>query len=240
MAEGYRSPFADSGATPSCGAPACRRRAWIGGPGPRTMPVLNRQSAQQAQGRAATPRRSCFPLRASSNESQSFILRRKTGRPATRIRPWPHHRLQPGPTPTRPLRFRPDLFLCRQATRGDLSELEYKSAPGHGSASARTRLDAYMTQAQASMPVVFSAGRGASIAAKAGYPKRPRCLPWFFIGGVEGKAERRTFRCAAPSLAAPLEREGQAAAPGPTPTSRPPRRVVRPPGLPALLRPDCL
>jgi amidase len=59
------------------------------------------------------------------------------------------------------LRFGQDLFPAAQATRRDLSELEYKSARAMDLQSAKERgLDA----------VVFSGTAGVSIAAKAGYP----------------------------------------------------------------------
>jgi amidase len=68
------------------------------------------------------------------------------------------------------LRFGQDLFLAAQATRRDLSELEYKSARAMDLQSAKERgLDAYMTQHKLDA-VVFSSTAGASIAAKAGYP----------------------------------------------------------------------
>jgi amidase len=83
------------------------------------------------------------------------------------------------------LRFGQDLFLASEATRGDLSELEYRSARAMDLLSAKERgLDAYMTQHQLDA-VVFPGTAGAAIAAKAGYPSVQ--VPGGFIAGVDGK-----------------------------------------------------
>lgn len=68
------------------------------------------------------------------------------------------------------LRFGQDLFLAAQATRGDLSELEYRSARAMDLRSAKQHgLDAYMTRHKLDA-VVFPGWSGAYISAKAGYP----------------------------------------------------------------------
>ena len=68
------------------------------------------------------------------------------------------------------LRFGQDVFLAASATRGDLSEMEYKSARRMDLRHSRKLgLDAYMAQHQLDA-VLFPANSGASIAAKAGYP----------------------------------------------------------------------
>jgi amidase len=83
------------------------------------------------------------------------------------------------------LRFGQDLFLAAQATRGDLSELEYKSARAMDLLAAKERgMDAYMTRHKLDA-VVFPGTAGASIAAKAGYPSVQ--VPGGFISGVDGK-----------------------------------------------------
>ncbi|WP_428661057.1 amidase family protein [Reyranella sp.] len=83
------------------------------------------------------------------------------------------------------LRFGQDLFLAAEATRGDLSELEYRSARAMDLLSARERgLDAYMTRHQLDA-VVFPGTAGASIAAKAGYPSIQ--VPGGFVAGFNGK-----------------------------------------------------
>src|SRR5262249_61168982 len=68
------------------------------------------------------------------------------------------------------LRFGQDLFLAADATRGDLTEREYKSARAMDLLSAKTRgMDAYMNQHKLDA-VLFPGSTGAAIAAKAGYP----------------------------------------------------------------------
>jgi len=72
--------------------------------------------------------------------------------------------------PDRCLRFGQDLFLASQATKGDLSELEYKSARAMDLMAAKQHgLDAYMGQHKLDA-VVFPGVAGAAIAAKPGYP----------------------------------------------------------------------
>jgi amidase len=68
------------------------------------------------------------------------------------------------------MRFGQDLFLAAAATRGDLSELEYKSARAMDVRAAATLgLDAYM-DAHRLDAVLFSGSSGAAIGAKPGYP----------------------------------------------------------------------
>jgi len=68
------------------------------------------------------------------------------------------------------MRFGQDLFLAAAATRGDLSELEYKSARAMDLHAAGTLgLDAYM-DAHRLDAVLFSGSSGAAIGAKPGYP----------------------------------------------------------------------
>ncbi|HZK92536.1 MAG TPA: amidase family protein [Stellaceae bacterium] len=70
----------------------------------------------------------------------------------------------------RALRFGQDLFLAAAATRGDLTELEYKSARAMDVRSAGALgLDAYM-DAHRLDAVLFPGASGAAIAAKPGYP----------------------------------------------------------------------
>ena len=83
------------------------------------------------------------------------------------------------------LRFSQDLFLAAEATRGDLSELEYKSARAMDVRAAATLgLDAYM-DAHKLDAVLFSAATGAAIAAKAGDPSVQ--VPAGFTAGITGK-----------------------------------------------------
>jgi amidase len=70
----------------------------------------------------------------------------------------------------RALRFGQDIFVAAEETRGDLSEMEYKSARQMDLRSSRTLgIDAYMEQHKLDA-ILFPANAGAAIAAKAGYP----------------------------------------------------------------------
>jgi amidase len=85
----------------------------------------------------------------------------------------------------RALRFGQDLFLAAEATRGDLSELEYRSARAMDLRASRTLgLDAYMDQHRLDA-VLFPGVAGAAIAAKAGYPSVQ--VPAGFISGIGGR-----------------------------------------------------
>jgi amidase len=82
----------------------------------------------------------------------------------------------------RALRFGQDILLAAEATRGDLSELEYVSARQMDLRASRTLgLDAYMDQHRLDA-VLFPAMAGAAIAAKAGYPSVQ--VPAGFVSGV--------------------------------------------------------
>lgn len=84
----------------------------------------------------------------------------------------------------RTLRFGQDIFLAAEATRGDLRELEYRSARAMDLRSAKAQgLDAYM-DAHRLDAVLFPGAAGAAIAAKAGYPSVQ--VPAGFISGVSG------------------------------------------------------
>jgi len=85
----------------------------------------------------------------------------------------------------RALRFGQDIFLAAEATRGDLSELEYISARQMDLRASRTLgLDAYMDEHRLDA-VLFPAMSGAAIAAKAGYPSVQ--VPAGFIAGIRDK-----------------------------------------------------
>ena len=85
----------------------------------------------------------------------------------------------------RALRFGQDIFLAAEATRGDLSELEYISARQMDLRASRTLgLDAYMDEHRLDA-VLFPAVAGAAITAKAGYPSVQ--VPAGFISGVRDK-----------------------------------------------------
>jgi amidase len=83
------------------------------------------------------------------------------------------------------LRFGQDIFLASETTRGDLSELEYRSARAMDLRSAKEQgLDAYM-DAHKLDAVLFPGATGAGIAAKAGYPSVQ--VPGGFTAGIDGK-----------------------------------------------------
>lgn len=85
----------------------------------------------------------------------------------------------------RALRFGQDIFLAAEATRGDLSELEYISARQMDLRASRTLgLDAYM-DAHRLDAVLFPAATGAAIAARAGYPSIQ--VPAGFVSGMRDK-----------------------------------------------------
>ena len=85
----------------------------------------------------------------------------------------------------RALRFGQDLFLAAEATRGDLSEPEYRLARAIDLRSAAALgLDAYM-DAHRLDAVLFAGRTGAAIAAKAGYPSVH--VPAGFTAGLNGK-----------------------------------------------------
>ena len=83
------------------------------------------------------------------------------------------------------LRFGQDLALAAEATRGDLSELEYRSARAMDLMATKTRgLDPYFKRHKLDA-VIFPAALGAAIAAKPGYPSVQ--VPAGFASGFNGK-----------------------------------------------------
>jgi len=83
---------------------------------------------------------------------------------------------------SRALRFGQDIFLASAATRGDLSEPEYKAARQMDIRTSRTLgIDAYMA-AHRLDAILFPANIGAAIAAKAGYPSVQ--VPAGFVAGA--------------------------------------------------------
>jgi amidase len=152
---------------------------WIGGPG-TTMGVLNRNPLSRRKGEPATP-----PIVFLYELKHDLNLYLRDWAVGTRIKTMADIIAFNQANADKALRFGQDLFLAAQATRGDLSELEYRSARAMDLQSAKERgLDAYMTQHKLDA-VVFPGTAGASIAAKPGYPSVQ--VPAGFIGGVEGK-----------------------------------------------------
>src|SRR5882757_618014 len=158
---------------------------WIGGPG-TTMGVLNRNPLSKRKGEPATP-----PIVFLYELKHDLNLYLRDWATSTRIKTMADIIAFNQANADKALRFGQDLFLAAQATRGDLSELEYKSARAMDLQSAKERgLDAYMTQHKLDA-VVFSGTAGASIAAKAGYPSVQ--VPAGFIGGpIDGMGGKET------------------------------------------------
>jgi amidase len=152
---------------------------WIGGPG-TTMGVLNRNPLSRNKGNPATP--SVVFLYELKHDLNLYLRDWATG---TRIKTMADIVAFNQANADKALRFGQDLFLAAQATRGDLSELEYKSARAMDLLASKERgLDAYMTRHKLDA-VVFPGTAGAAIAAKAGYPSVQ--VPAGFVAGVGDK-----------------------------------------------------
>jgi amidase len=152
---------------------------WIGGPG-TVMGVLNRNPLSRNKGNPAYP-----PIVFLYELKHDLNLYLRDWATGTTIKTMADITAFNEAHADKALRFGQDLFLAAQATRGDLSELEYKSARAMDLLAAKERgMDAYMTQHRLDA-VVFPGTAGASIAAKAGYPSVQ--VPGGFISGVDGK-----------------------------------------------------
>jgi amidase len=152
---------------------------WIGGPG-TTMGVLNCNPLSRGKGNVGTP-----PIVFLYELKHDLNLYLRDWAVGTDMRTMADIVAFNQANAGKALRFGQDLFLAAEATRGDLSELEYRSARAMDLLSAKERgLDAYMTQHRLDA-VVFPGTAGASIAAKAGYPGVQ--VPGGFIAGVGGR-----------------------------------------------------
>jgi amidase len=148
---------------------------WIGGPG-TTMAVLNRNPLSRNKGNPATP-----PIVFLYELKRDLNLYLKDWATNTRIKTIADIVAFNEANAGKALRFGQDLFLAANLTKGDLSELEYKSARAMDLLSAKTRgMDAYMNQHKLDA-VLFAGSAGAAIAAKAGYPSV--MVPGGFISG---------------------------------------------------------
>jgi len=166
-----------------CGATIVRANmptaGWIGGPG-TTMGVLNCNPLSRGKGTVGTP-----PIVFLYELKHDLNLYLHDWAVGTDIGTMADIVAFNQANADKALRFGQDLFLAAEATRGDLSELEYRSARAMDLLSARERgLDAYMVQHRLDA-VVFPGTAGASIAAKAGYPSVQ--VPAGFIAGFDGK-----------------------------------------------------
>jgi amidase len=152
---------------------------WIGGPG-TTMNVLNRNPLGRKKNETFP-----LPIVFLYELKRDLNLYLRDWAIGTKIKTMADIIAFNTANADKALRFGQDLFLAAQATRGDLSELEYKSARAMDLQAAKQRgLDAYMTEHKLDA-VIFPGFAGASIAAKAGYPSVQ--VPGGLISGVEGK-----------------------------------------------------
>ena len=152
---------------------------WIGGPG-TTMAVLNRNPLSRFKGNPAMP-----PIVFLYELKRDLNLYLKDWATNTRIKTIADIVAFNEANADKTLRFGQDLFLAANITKGDLSELEYKSARAMDLLAAKARgMDAYMNQHKLDA-VLFAGSAGAAIAAKAGYPSV--MVPGGFISGSDGK-----------------------------------------------------
>ena len=152
---------------------------WVGGPG-TTMGVLNRNPLSRGKGNTATP-----PVVFLYELKRDLNLYLRDWATNTKIRTMADIVAFNKANADKALRFGQDLFLAAEATKGDLSELEYKSARAMDLLAAKQRgMDAYMADHKLDA-VIFPGTAGASIAAKAGYPSVQ--VPAGFVSGFDGK-----------------------------------------------------
>jgi amidase len=152
---------------------------WIGGPG-TTMGVLNTNPLSRTKNTVATP-----PIVFLYELKRDLNLYLRDWAVGTKIKTLADIIAFNKANADKALRFGQDLFLAAQATKGDLTELEYRSARAMDLQSAKERgLDAYMTEHKLDA-VLFPGASGASIAAKPGYPSVQ--VPGGFISGVGDK-----------------------------------------------------
>lgn len=152
---------------------------WIGGPG-TTMSVLNRNPLGRNKDKPA-PASIVFVYELK----RDLNLYLRDWAIGTKIKTMADIIAFNQDNADKAMRFGQDLFLAAQATRGDLSEMEYHSARAMDLLSAKERgLDAYMSQHKLDA-VLFTGSTGAGIAAKAGYPSVQ--VPGGLTAGIDGK-----------------------------------------------------
>jgi len=152
---------------------------WIGGPG-TDMAILNRNPESPTKYQPA--RRPIVLVYELKHDLNAYLRDWTTG---TAMRSLADVVAFNEANADRALRFGQDIFLAAEATRGDLSELEYVSARQMDLRAARELgLDAYMDRYRLDA-VLFPSTAGAAIAAKAGYPSVQ--VPAGFVSGVRGK-----------------------------------------------------
>ena len=152
---------------------------WIGGPGTE-MAILNRNPESPTKNQAA--RRPIVFVYELKHDLNLYLRDWATG---TGMQSIADIIAFNAGNADRALRFGQDIFLAAEATRGDLSELEYISARQMDLRASRTLgLDAYIGEHRLDA-VLFAAMSGAAIAAKAGYPSIQ--VPAGFIAGIGDK-----------------------------------------------------
>jgi len=152
---------------------------WIGGPGTE-MAILNRNPESPTKNQPA--RRPIVFVYELKHDLNAYLRDWAAGTPMRSLADIVAFNQANG---DRALRFGQDIFLAAEATRGDLSELEYVSARQMDlRASRELGLDAYMDRYQLDA-VLFPGVAGAAIAAKAGYPSVQ--VPTGFVAGVRDK-----------------------------------------------------
>jgi amidase len=152
---------------------------WIGGPGTE-MAILNRNPESPTKNQPA--RRSIVFVYELKHDLNLYLRDWAAG---TQMRNMADIIAFNTANADRALRFGQDIFLAAEATRGDLSELEYVSAQQMDlRASRELGLDHYMEQHRLDA-VLFPGAAGAAIAAKAGYPSVQ--VPAGFVAGVRDK-----------------------------------------------------
>jgi amidase len=152
---------------------------WIGGPGTE-MAILNRNPESPTKNQPA--RRPIVFIYELKHDLNAYLRDWATG---TAIQSLADIIAFNAANAERALRFGQDIFLAAEATRGDLSELEYISARQMDLRASRTfGLDAYMDQHRLDA-VLFPGTAGAPIAAKAGYPSVQ--VPAGFVAGIRDK-----------------------------------------------------
>ena len=152
---------------------------WIGGPGTE-MAILNRNPASPTRNQPA--RRPIVFVYELKHDLNTYLRDWATGTAMHSLADIVAFNLA---NPDRALRFGQDIFLAAEATRGDLTELEYVSARQMDLRAAREfGLDAYMDRHRLDA-VLFPGVAGAAIAAKAGYPSVQ--VPAGFVAGVRDR-----------------------------------------------------
>jgi len=157
---------------------------WIGAPG-TDMPVLD--TNPESSLRHTVRRVSTVFVYEIKHDLNEYLIEWLRG---TRMRTMEDIIAFNAAHPEHCLRFGQDLFLAAQATKGDLSEPEYKSARRLDLLTAGRRgMDAYMDEHRLDA-VLFPGNAGAGIAAKPGYPSV--LVPAGFTSGI-GKTATPDF-----------------------------------------------